>query len=111
MNQHVGAVGQCVQRTYPVGRLQVEYDGTFPAVEFVERQRVVVQKRLAHTPSVVATVRLFDFDDGRAEIRQNRARIRAASTCPISMTFRSSSISRFLGTVVRHGDAGFALDH
>jgi hypothetical protein len=43
----------------------------------VKRQRIVVEIRRAHAPAIIAAIRLLDLDDGRTEIRQNRAGIRS----------------------------------
>ena len=69
-----------VQRAHAGGRLEIEHHGVLAAIELVERQRFPVHERLRVVTHVVATVGLLDLDDRRAEIRQDRRRIRRAQS-------------------------------
>ena len=76
VHERIGALGERVQPFHPGRRFEIERDRVLAAIEFMKRERIVVEERLAHPTAVVAAVGLLDFDDGRAEVGEDGAGVR-----------------------------------
>ena len=74
VDQDVGGRGQLLEGGEPVCAFHVERDRPFATVEDREGKRVVVAKRAAHPPCIVAALDPLDLQHLGAKVGEDRAR-------------------------------------